>query len=70
MFWCCFFLVDSSKATKSSECPKLVHKPVRKSFERKHYTPVRLEKKFDECLQLLEYNGKATNLQDKYNQHQ
>lgn len=40
--------MNSSAATRSSECPKLVHKSNRRSFDRQHYTPVRLEKKFDE----------------------
>lgn len=41
-------IVNSSASSNSIECPKLIHKSSRNSFERKHYTPVRLEKKFDE----------------------
>lgn len=40
--------MNSNATTRSAECPKLVHKTTRRSFERQHYTPVRLEKKFDE----------------------
>lgn len=40
--------VNTTAGSRSIECPKLVHKSSRRSFERANYTPVRLEKKFDE----------------------
>lgn len=53
-----FALVDSERNTKSAECPKLVHKSTRRSFERARYTPVRLDKKFAECCKKNELEGK------------
>lgn len=63
-------LVNANTTTRSIECPKLVHKSARKSFERKHYTPVRLEKKIDEYERTNKYDAKNGNAHEKCNSYQ
>lgn len=63
--------MNASTSTRSIECPKLVHKSVRKSFERQHYTPVRLEKKFDEYEpKKIKYDANDGNANKKRKSHQ
>lgn len=65
-----FQSVNSDRKSKSAECPKLIKKKIlRKSIERQHYTPIRLDKKFEETFK-MDFEAKGTKLVDKFNQPQ
>lgn len=53
------FETVNSSAGSTIKCPKLRHKSTRRSIERQNYTPIRLEKKFNEHLKELVNNGNA-----------
>lgn len=53
------FETVNSSAGSTIKCPKLIHKSTRRSIERQNYTPIRLEKKFDEYEQKLQNNTKV-----------
>lgn len=52
-------IVNESTGSRTIECPKLVHKSMYTSLERKCLTPVSLEKKFNDFERNLKRNNEA-----------